>query len=99
MKRDQALQILADHKDELARRGVKSIAIFGSTARDEAGARSDIDILVDVDHDTKPFGIFAFLGLKDHLEEILGCRVDLVTPDSLHPGMRDGILREAIRAA
>jgi predicted nucleotidyltransferase len=46
VKREEALLILADHRDEIGRFSVKSIALFGSVARDEAVPGSDIDILV-----------------------------------------------------
>ena len=75
--------------------GVKSIAVFGSVARDQATRASDVDILVDFS--SKP-GLFEFVELKEHLESLLNCRVDLVTPDALHPRLRDRILREAVYA-
>ena len=56
MKRDEVLRILREHRGELRRGfGVKSVALFGSLARDEATDTSDIDILVDFDG---PVGLF-----------------------------------------
>jgi predicted nucleotidyltransferase len=49
MRRDEAPRLLAEHRDEIAGFGVSSLAVFGSVARDEAGADSDIDILVEFD--------------------------------------------------
>jgi predicted nucleotidyltransferase len=46
----------------------------------------------------KPVGLFTFLGLKHYLEDILGCSVDLGTPDSLKPALKEAVLQEAIRA-
>ena len=95
MSRDEVLSILAEHKAELVAMGVKSIAIFGSTARNEAGAESDVDVLVEF---SVPVGMFKFLDVKSRLESILGREVDLATPDALRQQMRPGILKEAIRA-
>ena len=80
------------HKVELRRHGVKSLAVFGSVARGEAKADSDLDVLVEFN---RPVGLFEFIRLKYLLEELTGCRVDLVTPDAIRPGMRDNILSEA----
>ena len=96
MRRDEALQILKSHKQELTKFDVKSLAIFGSVARDEAGPESDVDILVEF---TKPVGLFEFVRLKTYLEKLLQHKVDLVTPDALKDRLREQILKEAIRAA
>jgi predicted nucleotidyltransferase len=83
-------------KPELAREShVAAIAVFGSFARDEAEADSDLDILVEFD---KVPDIFSFLRLQNHLSERLGKRVDLVTKRGLHPALRDRILEEAVYA-
>ena len=96
MKRDDAIRILASHKNDLARFKVKTLSIFGSVARDEAQTGSDIDLLVEF---SEPVGIFEFLDLKDFLEEILQIRVDLATQEALKKQLREQILKEAIRAA
>jgi predicted nucleotidyltransferase len=62
-------------------------------ARNEEKETSDVDILVSFD---KPIGIFAFMELKDHLEEILATSVDLVTEQALHPRLHDKIMEESI---
>jgi uncharacterized protein len=96
VQRDEALRILAEHHDEIAAFGVKSLAIFGSVARNEAGPDSDVDVLVEF---SIPVGYFKFFDLQEYLESILGCRVDLTTPDALHERLRDRILLEAVHAA
>ena len=65
-------------------------------ARNEAADHSDIDLLVEFD---RPVGLFAFCHLRRFLEEILGCSVDLITPDALKLQLKDRILREAVRVA
>ena len=96
MRREEALRILAEHRDEIAGFGVKSLSLFGSVARDEAGPESDVDVLAEF---ARPVGIFEFLDVQEYLEGILGRKVHLATPGGLHRRLRDRILREAIRAA
>ncbi len=74
---------------------VKKIAIFGSTARGENSAKSDIDIIVELE---KPIGFFAFIELENYLQKILGKKVDLTTRNSLKPAIKKSILKEAIYA-
>lgn len=81
---------------ELHAHHVKSLSVFGSVARGEARADSDVDMLVEFD---RRVGLFALIGLKLYLESILGRPVDLVTPSGLRPSMRAAILSEAVRAA
>ena len=84
---------LRAHRVRLEQLGVKSLALFGSVARDEATLDSDVDLLVDF---SRPVGLFEFVRLQLALEEILGCRVDLGTPDSLRASSRVAILEEAV---
>jgi hypothetical protein len=94
-EREAVLAKLEEHRADLSRLGVKSLALFGSAARGEARADSDIDLLVDFAH---PVGLFAFLELKGYLERLLARPVDLVTANALRPDFREAILREAIHA-
>ncbi len=98
MRKDRVLEILKNNRNRLKRFHVESLAVFGSVARDEATAGSDIDILVEFEQGSE-VGLFEFIRLKQVLEELLGCGVDLATPDAIREEMRDKILREAIRAA
>ena len=95
MRRQEALSRLANHQNALRDFGVKSLMLFGSVARDEARIDSDVDLLVEFD---RPIGLFAFVRLKRYLEEILESSVDLGTPDSLKPYLREPVFREAVRA-
>jgi len=98
MKREEALRVLVAHRDELHAMGVERLSLFGSVVRDEAGEGSDVDILVEFTPGT-PIGIFEFLGVQEVLTSLLGVEVDLATPASLHPRLREAILREAVLAA
>ncbi len=93
MTRDEILRILSEQHENLKRLGVKSLALFGSVARNEAGKDSDVDLLVEFD---RPVGLFQFIDLKEFLEKVLGCSVDLGTRNSLHPRLRERVLREAV---
>ena len=95
MQRDQALETIRNHRAELLDLGISSLVVFGSVARDTAGPASDVDVLVEF---KTPVGLFTFVRVQQHLESLLGCRVDLVTPEAIRPIMRDRILAEATRA-
>src|SRR3712207_773229 len=82
MQLDDVLAILAAHHEQLRQRHVRTLAVFGSVARGEAGPDSDVDLLVEFD-DGVPIGLFAFVRLQRYFEEILGRPVHLATPDSL----------------
>ncbi len=93
MERKRALELLARHKPELARRfGVSDIALFGSTARGEARPDSDVDVLVSFDG---PATSKRYFGVQFYLEDLLGCAVDLVTDKALRPELRPYVEREA----
>jgi hypothetical protein len=97
MQRDEALATLRTNRRRLTAHGVSRVAVFGSVARNEATATSDVDILVEFLPDAR-VGLFEFARLRRDLSELLGCEVDLVTPEAIRPSMRDSILREAIYA-
>ena len=75
---------------------VRKLSVFGSVARDEATAASDVDVLVEFDGPTTFDGYF---GVKERLEEFLGARVDLATPPMLKPRLKVEVEREAVRVA
>jgi predicted nucleotidyltransferase len=81
-KRRDILRIAAQH-------GARNLRVFGSVARGEDRADSDVDLLVDMDPDRSLLDIVA---LSQDLEELLDRRVDVLTGASLHPALRDRIL-------
>lgn len=95
MRRERVLEAIRAHAGELEVLGVSALYLFGSVARDEADASSDIDLLVEL---SRPMGL-AFFDIQFALERWLGRPVDLVTPDALHHRLRERILAEAVRAA
>ena len=96
MNRLDAIRLLINRADALKARGATSLFIFGSTARDEAGRNSDLDLFIDYDPKRK-FSLVDLSALKNFLEDELGLRVDLTTRDSLHPALRAEIERSAER--
>jgi hypothetical protein len=93
MSRDEILQVLAEHREELKGFGVKSLALFGSVVRGEARPDSDVDILVEFEG---PATFDRYMELKFFLEELLGRRVDLATRKALKPRLRPHVEREAV---
>ena len=95
MQQDVVLQILKQKNAEMTKQfGVKTLSIFGSVARNEATFTSDVDLLVEFN---RPVGYFGLFALQDYLEKLLGCPVDLGTPDSLKPRIRERVMGELIR--
>ncbi len=85
---------LAANETELKAQGVKSLAVFGSVARGEAGTNSDVDLLVEFD---RTVGLFHFIHLRDLLKDLLGgVEVDLVVRDAVYEELKDDICGEAV---
>ena len=95
--RIRILALLAEHRQEVAARyGVKRLALFGSAARDELGASSDVDVLVEF---AGPATFSAYMDLKFYLEDLLRRTVDLVTEKALRQELRPYVEKELIRVA
>jgi hypothetical protein len=84
-KRQEILEIAAKH-------GAYNVRVFGSVARGEAGPESDVDFLIDAGPHRTPF--FPG-GLLMDLEELLGCKVHVVTEKAVHWYIRERVLKEA----
>ena len=83
------------HRQDLREMGVASLALFGSVARHEATAASDLDFLVEFD---RPVGLFQLIRVQQYLEDTLEVeRVDMVMPDALREEFREEVLQEAVR--
>lgn len=98
----EALRILKDHEPELRRRGVSHAAVFGSVARGDTHATSDVDILIDLDP-KKPIGLFEYAAIKLYIAELFGADsldgpVDVVSRSNLKSRLRGNILQDAIHA-
>ena len=94
MRKDEVLKLLIQHKPELIRRfGITDLALFGSTARDEAQEGSDIDVMVEFDgHSTAK----RYFGVQFYLEDLLECPIDLVQKDVVRPELKPYIEKDLI---
>ena len=96
MTRDEALGKLKNHVAAVRALGATSLYLFGSVARNEAGAASDLDLFIDYDPASR-FNAFDLVDIKQFLEAQLGLAVDVTTRDSLHPMLADDIQNSAVR--
>ena len=94
MDRAKVIGLLKQHEDELKRLGVERLYMFGSTARDEATADSDIDLFFD--HAKGKLGIYELIDVKEKAAAILGKPADIMTRASLHPALRSRIEETAV---
>jgi len=92
MTRDEIMHQIREHDDFLIFHGIKRIGLFGSYARGEQRDDSDIDLLVEFDEGKKSYD--NFMDLCFFLEELLGKKVDLLTPESLSPFIRPFIEKD-----
>lgn len=90
-------ELLGNKKSEIlqiaARYGARRVRVFGSVARGEAGPRSDVDFLVDLEPGRS---LLDHIGLIQDLEELLHRKVDVVTEKGVHWYIRDRIMSEAV---
>jgi predicted nucleotidyltransferase len=85
-KREEILKIAAGH-------GARKVRVFGSVARGEARPDSDIDLLVDLEPGRSLLDIIA---IKQDIEDLLGCEVDVVTEAAISPPIREQMLKDVV---
>ena len=95
MKREEVLEIVGKHREQLQQMGVKSLDLFGSVARNEAREDSDVDFFIEFNGE---IGIFEFIKVKQYLEDILKVSVDIGTLDSLRENLREPVIKDVVRA-
>jgi predicted nucleotidyltransferase len=93
ISREHILQILRQNSGQLQDLGVKSLAIFGSVARGEATAQSDVDVLASFEGAAT---FDKYMDLKIYLEDQLNCSVDLVIAEALHKRIQPYVQQEAV---
>ena len=96
MNRTGAVKKLRTFANALKGHGATSLYLFGSTVRNQAGGKSDLDLFLDYDPRSR-FNAFDLVAAKRLLQEGLGVSVDLTTRKGLHPLIRKQIETEAIR--
>jgi uncharacterized protein len=97
MKRDQVIAMLREYETQLRAVGVVRLSLFGSTARDEARADSDIDLLALFD-DSRDLSLLDIIGIENRLSDLLGQPVDLIEEGTIRPRARKSAHAEAVRA-
>jgi len=91
--KEEVLERIRTSKDRLAALGVCSIGLFGSFERGDHNPTSDIDLLVEFEEEKHTFD--NFMEVSFLLEELLGRKVEILTPESLSPHIGPRILEEA----
>ena len=92
----KAIPIMRRHADELRKRGVEHLYVFGSLARGEAGSQSDIDLAIDVAPDAD-LSLLDLVGLQQYVEDLLVWPVDLVERRMLKRLVRPEVEQDAIQ--
>jgi predicted nucleotidyltransferase len=97
MDSQAVLKRLSDNCEEIRQRfSVKTLAVFGSVARQDTAETGDVDVLVAFD---RKADFDTFMDLKFYLEDLLGTTIDLVTEKALRPQVRQAIEKQSIRVA
>jgi len=94
LTRDNVFEKICEHQAKLRELGVVKLQLFGSTVRNEATEASDLDFLVQLQKNTFDM----YMSVKFYLEDLFGCSVDLVLPNTIKPRLRSTILEEAVNA-
>ena len=97
MDSDQVVATLREHEQELRAAGVVRLSVFGSTARGDRRADSDIDLLAAFDNAMR-ISLLDVAGFEIKLSELLGYPVDLVEEGTLKPRVQESVDAEAVRA-
>ncbi|SFL29863.1 nucleotidyltransferase family protein [Methylobacterium pseudosasicola] len=97
MDRHSALAILRANEAELRRRGVRHAALFGSVARGEAGADSDLDVMIEIDAPVVG-GVYGYVGLCRFIGDLFPIRVDVANRAGLKDQIRQRAERDALVA-
>ena len=97
MTKADALARLRACETELRHLGIVRLSIFGSTARGEQRAESDVDLVATIDLDqVDKLGPFGFFGIEDRIAAMLGTKVDLVTEPTRRPRLQAQIDRDRV---
>jgi predicted nucleotidyltransferase len=96
MRRDEVIARIRKHAEAIRAEGATALFLFGSAARDDMGAASDVDVFVECDPN-RSVSLLHIIGIKHIIEDDLGRPVDITTKDSLHPRLRERILMEAVQ--
>lgn len=91
----EAVRILRDHEADLKMMGVKSLYMFGSTARGEQREDSDVDMFFD--YEREGMTLFRLMDIEEMASKMLGRKADIMTRDSIHPLIRADVENSAVQ--
>lgn len=97
MDKHSVLQTLHANEPELKAAGIVHLRLFGSVARNESSAASDIDLMADFDR-SRRLTLVTMVHLENRLADILGAKVDLSPSDSMKEPIRNQALRDSALA-
>jgi predicted nucleotidyltransferase len=97
MEKQAVLEKLRAHEPELRAAGIVHLRLFGSVARGQQTAESDVDLLADL-HPEKKLSLLGLVHLHHQVEDMLGFKVDFSVADHLRPQIRERVLKEAVHA-
>lgn len=97
MDRAAAIDILRSHEGELRKRGVRHAALFGSVARGDATATSDVDVMIVLDRETVR-DVYDYVGVVHFIEDMFPVTVDVANRETLKERVRQNAERDAIDA-
>lgn len=97
MDRGDCIRMLRQHESELKAAGILHLRLFGSVARGQASAQSDVDLMADLDR-SRRFTLVAMARLENRLSDLLGVKVDLAPADAMKEAVHAQAVREAILA-
>jgi predicted nucleotidyltransferase len=98
MDRDEVIASLRANERQLKEAGIVGLSLFGSTARNEAGPNSDVDLLAVFDAN-RELSLLDVVGLELQISKLLGVHVDLSEEGTLKPRVRESVEAEAMRAS
>jgi len=97
MSKHDVIARLQAHQDELKALGFRHLSLFGSMARDQAGADSDVDLLAELD-EANMIDAFTYVEALERIEKLLGRKVDMVTLPIREHRLRAAVERDKIDA-
>jgi predicted nucleotidyltransferase len=97
MNQSRLIEVLSTYDAALRENGATGLFMFGSRAVGKERPDSDLDLFIDYNPEAKIPNLFRLMQIEDEISEALGIPVTITTRNALHPLMKDGIERDAVR--